>query len=141
MKYVIDPRVAEAWYASNPHTMKAMQLRFDFLRGIHELLAPDTFPAECAQILVDAERNGVISTGRTPRELRDMQLLGIALHPTYSLLTRASAIALTTRLNLFGSLYVALAEREHCQLLTADQKLLRNTRRHFNFVVPLASIP
>ncbi len=46
-----------------------------------------------------------------------------------------------TRLSLSAALYVALAEREQCQLLTADQKVIRNTRKHFSFILPFASLP
>ena len=38
-------------------------------------------------------------------------------------------------------LYIALAEREHCELVTADDKLVRNLQPHFPFVVSLASLP
>lgn len=141
MKYVIDASIAEAWYAPNPKMVKALRLRFDFHLGLHELLAPDVFPAECAEMLVNSERNGVIPSGRTSGELRDLHAIGVPLHPSFPLLARASDIALTTRLNLFAGIYVALAEREQCQLLTTDHKLIRNTRRHFNFIVSLASIP
>jgi predicted nucleic acid-binding protein len=141
MKYVIDATVAEAWYVSNSHTAKAMRLRFDFLRSVHGLLVPDIFPADSAQTLVNAERKGVIPSGRAQIELHDMQFLGIPVLPSYPLLERASTIALATKLKVFASLYIALAEREQCQPITADQKLLRAVRRHFSFVVPLASFP
>ena len=141
MKYVIDASIAEAWYQLNSATIKAAQLRFDFLRGIHELLAPDVFPAECAEMLVNAERKGLLVPGNSSLHLHDLQMIRVPLFSSFPLLDRAIAIVLTTRLQLFASLYVALAEREQCQLLTADQKLLRAARRHFSFVVPLASIP
>jgi predicted nucleic acid-binding protein len=141
MKYVIDATIATSWYLSNAHTAKAMRLRFDFHRGIHELLAPDPFPADCAQVLVNAEKNGSIPGGRTQHELNDLLAVGIPILASSPLIARASAIALTTRLKVSASLYAALAEREQCQLLSADQKLIRSARRHFSFVVPFASIP
>jgi predicted nucleic acid-binding protein len=141
MKYVIDASIAEAWYILGPNTMKALQLRLEFHRGGHELLAPDVFPAEAAEMLVKAELKGLLPTGSTSRHLNTLEITGVSLHPSFPLLARASEITITGRLQLFPSLYVALAEREQCQLLTADQKLLRNTRRHFQFVVSLASIP
>jgi predicted nucleic acid-binding protein len=36
---------------------------------------------------------------------------------------------------------VALAEREGCALVTADDKLVNNLQKHFPFMVPLASLP
>lgn len=141
MRCVLDASVAEMWYLPVADSTKAMRLRFDFIKGLHELLAPDIFPVECAAMLVKAERQGVIPAGKTPLELAAIQAVGIPLHPAAPLLRRAAVISLTTRLTVFASLYVALAEREQCQLVTADQKVIRNTRRHFSFVLPVASLP
>jgi hypothetical protein len=46
MKYVLDASVAEKWVLPEPDSAKAIALRDDYRRGVHELLAPDTFPAE-----------------------------------------------------------------------------------------------
>jgi hypothetical protein len=35
----------------------------------------------------------------------------------------------------------ALAEREGCELVTADQKSINNLAPHFPFIVPLTSLP
>ncbi len=88
-----------------------------------------------------SERPGVNPAGKAPRELAAVQAVGIPLHPSMPLLRRAAVISLDTRLTVFASLYVALAEREQCQLVTADQKVIRNARRHFSFVLPVASLP
>ena len=42
---------------------------------------------------------------------------------------------------VYDCLYVALAEREGCQLITADDKLVRKMQPRFPFVVPLPSLP
>jgi predicted nucleic acid-binding protein len=46
-----------------------------------------------------------------------------------------------TRQGVYDCLYVALAEREGCELLTADQKLLNNLQPLFPFITSLASLP
>lgn len=38
-------------------------------------------------------------------------------------------------------MYVALAEREGCELVTDDQKLIANLKPQFPFIVPLTSLP
>jgi predicted nucleic acid-binding protein len=38
-------------------------------------------------------------------------------------------------------LYVALAEREACELVTTDQRSINNLAPPFPFIVPLASLP
>ena len=45
------------------------------------------------------------------------------------------------RIGFYDCLYVALAERENCELVTADDKLIRNLQKTFPFVRDLATLP
>ena len=56
MKYVLDASVALSWVMPRPLTLKALALRDDFRKHIHELVAPSTFGAEVASGLTKAER-------------------------------------------------------------------------------------
>ncbi len=141
MKYVLDSSVVQKWYVSAADTPKALKLRLDFHFGIHELLAPDILLAECGHDLVRAERQNAIGPGEAELFLVDLVRVQVPLHPSSPLLRRAAAIALSTRLSFYASLNLALAEREKCDLLTADQKVIRNARKSFSFVIDFASIP
>ena len=44
------------------------------------------------------------------------------------------------RIGVYDCLYVALAERRKCKLVTADDRLVNNLRPHFSFIVALASL-
>jgi hypothetical protein len=57
------------------------------------------------------------------------------------LIARAIDISSRTRSGYYDCLYVALAEREGCPLITADQKSLNNLAPHFPFIIPLANLP
>ena len=140
MKYVIDSSIAARWCLTNPDFAKAHNLRIDFHMGISELLAPDIFPPDCAELFVKAERKGDIPPGDAAIGVDDLLLVGVPLRPSFPLLKRAAAISLTTRLTVFASLYVACAERENCELLTADQKLIRKIRKQFSFVTDFATL-
>lgn len=61
--------------------------------------------------------------------------------PDLPLLTRATAISSSTFQGVYDCLYVALAEREGCSLLTADAKLVSKLSAQFPFIVPLSSLP
>jgi predicted nucleic acid-binding protein len=50
-------------------------------------------------------------------------------------------ISSKSRSGFYDCLYVALAEREGCGLVTADDKLIKNLQPHFQFIVSLASMP
>jgi predicted nucleic acid-binding protein len=64
-----------------------------------------------------------------------------AFHAFEPLLARAVDTSSRYRSGLYDCLYVALAERERCELVTDDQKLIANLAPQFPFVVPLASLP
>jgi len=138
MKLVLDDSVAVKWYFHDADYMKASDLRWNFFQRIHELLAPDTFATNCADALVQAERKKVIASGEAIISVADLIAVGLALHPSDPLLPRATDIAFATGLTVTSSLYVALAEQEQCQFVTAYQKVIRNTRKHFSFILPFA---
>jgi len=141
MRYVLDISVAATWLLHSPDVAKAMRLRRDYIQKVHELLAPDTFLTEAAELLVKGERQGILDPGETMYSFNDLRTLGIVLHATDSLHERAIEIAFATRLTVAACLYLALAESEQCSLLTTNQKVIKKTRKHFNFVVDFATLP
>jgi predicted nucleic acid-binding protein len=142
MKYVIDASIAFKWEVAERHSDKAQQLRDDFRNSVHELLAPDLFPTEAANALLVAERPGRILPGQGPLLLADLLTTIPQIHPSLpDLLPRAYAIAELTQATIYDCLYVALAERDKGELITADDKLVKKLLPHFSFVVSLASLP
>ncbi len=53
MKYVLNSNVALKWVLRESDSDKARQLRIEYQRQIHELLAPDVFPIEVAHGWLD----------------------------------------------------------------------------------------
>jgi predicted nucleic acid-binding protein len=45
------------------------------------------------------------------------------------------------RVGIYDCLYVALAEREGCEFITADDKLIKKLQSKFPFVISRASMP
>jgi predicted nucleic acid-binding protein len=140
MKYVLDSCVAIKWVLPEPDTPQAVQIRTAFLRGEHELLAPDIFPVEVAHALARAERRGIISPPFGARRLRNILAYSPVLHSYLPLLPRAFALASQARIGVYDCLYVALAEREGCSLLTADDRLARALGLSYAFIQSLDSI-
>jgi predicted nucleic acid-binding protein len=52
---------------------------------------------------------------------------------------RAGEIASRHRVALYDCLYIALAERESCELITADRGIT-SLQSQFAFIVPLSSL-
>jgi predicted nucleic acid-binding protein len=61
--------------------------------------------------------------------------------PSLPLLWRATEISSQSRLGVYDCLYVALAEEERCELLTADQRMVSVLGKRFAFIVALSVLP
>ena len=141
MRVVLDSSVAIKWVLPEPDTPKAVRLRNEFRIGLHEFLAPDIFPVEVSHALTRAERRGVIRPPASIVRLNNVLSYPPVLVPYLPLLGRAASISSQLRQGVYDCLYVALAERERCELLTADDKLARNLQPAFPFIRLLASLP
>jgi predicted nucleic acid-binding protein len=141
MKYVLDSNVALKWVLAEPDSAKAKQLRDDYQKGVHELLAPDVFAVEVAHALTRAERQGIIAVGQAAILWSDVLSTPPRLEPSAPITPRAIDVSSQFRQGVYDCLYVALAERENCELVTADDKLVRKLQSRFPFIVPLSSLP
>src|SRR5580704_9037181 len=139
MKYVLDPSAALPWVLPEKDSAKAIQLRDDARNAVHELLAPDIFPAEVFNSLLKAERTKRFSVGDAKTLYASIAADIPALHPYLALMPRAGDIASRYRVALYDCLYIALAERELCEIITADRGIT-SLQSQFSFIVPLSSM-
>lgn len=141
MKYVLDASVALKWVLMEKDSAKARTLRDEFRKNLHDLLAPDIFPGEICHGLTKAERQKIIPQFQSRILVADILSTPPDFVPSDALLARALEISMSTRSGFYDCLYVALAERESCEMLTADLKVINNLLPAFPFVIPLASLP
>jgi predicted nucleic acid-binding protein len=141
MKYVLDSSVAFKWAVPETDSGKAIQLRDDARNAVHELLAPDVFPVEVAHALTRAERQLRIVAPAGWAAWLSIMNDAPRLQLAVALMPRAYAISSQMRIGVYDCLYVALAEREGCEFVTADDRLVRNLQARFPFIVPLSSLP
>jgi predicted nucleic acid-binding protein len=139
MKYVLDVSVGLKWVLNEVNSPKALRLRDDYLRQVHQLIAPDCFPLEAAHALTRAERRKIITDASQfwAEIMADSPLL----FPSLPLAHRALTISRKARIGFYDCVYVALAERDGCETITADTKLLLNLKPAFPFIIDLASLP
>jgi predicted nucleic acid-binding protein len=141
MKYVLDASVAACWVLRNPLQAKALKLRVEYQQNIHELIAPAHFPGEIASALTKAERQKLIPVGNARRLIQDILNTPPVLYAIDSLFYRAIEISSQTRSGFYDCLYVALAEQENREMVTADDKLINALHGQFSFILSLASLP
>ena len=140
MKYVLDACVALKWVLVETDTDRARQLRNDYRQKIHDLIAPDLFELEVAHGLAKSERKGVIAPPQGGAHLLSILSDSPALVPCSPLLIRAFTIASQARISVYDCFYVALAEREGCELITSDEKLITNLQAKFPYILSLSSL-
>lgn len=140
MRFVLDASVALKWVLVETDTADALRLRADVRNGVHDLLAPDTFPVEVAHALTRAERRGLIAPGDAALYLADVLTTAPSLRPSLDLLARAVELSSALKIGVYDCLYVALAEVEQCRLLTADGRLINSVGAIVN-VTDLSSLP
>jgi predicted nucleic acid-binding protein len=139
MKYVLDVNVALKWVLNEADSPKARRLRDDWRAQVHELIAPDVFPFKAAHALARAERRRLIADAA--QFWGEIMADRPQLVPSLPLAHRALSISRRARIGFYDCLYVALAEREGCDLVTADTRMSATLRPTFPFIVELASLP
>ena len=141
MKYVLDTSVAYKWEVAEPDSDKAIRLRDEYRKAAVELIGPDFFPMELAHALTRAERKQIISVGEASLYWGDAMTTAPAFLPSLPLAARAIDISSQLRIGVYDCLYVALAEQEKCEFVTADDKLANNVQKQFPFVRSLSTMP
>lgn len=135
MKDVLDSSVALKTVLDENDSEKAKRLIDEYRRGIHELLAPEIFPAEVGHALARAERKGIVPLGNGLGLYVNVLSDCPRILSTTPLLPQAFALASQLRVSFYDCLYVLLAEQEHCEFITADSKLIAALQGH-----PLTSL-
>jgi predicted nucleic acid-binding protein len=57
------------------------------------------------------------------------------------LLPRAVEVSIATRQAVYDCIYLALAEQEQCEMVSADDQFVRKMRPAFPFLIRLADLP
>jgi predicted nucleic acid-binding protein len=125
MKYVLDASVAVKMLLPEQDSSLALALQDEFRRQVHELIAPDILPAEMGHVLTRAERKGIIKQGEAEKLILDFLTPCPELFSYGDLYDRALQLSSAVRIGFYDCLYIALAEREGCPVVTADERLVK----------------
>ena len=125
MKSVLDSSVAVKWNIAEPDTDKALRLRDAYRLGQHELIAPDWFLAEVANVFGKAAARGRMTPAEALQAYQEVSRDAPKTHPSVPLVDHAFDLALKHQRAVYDCLYLALALREKCDLVTADDALVR----------------
>lgn len=125
-KYVIDTSALLRLYLPDGplavHSEEAME-------GAHSgdvvICAPDLLWAETAQVLLKKERLRLLTLEETHRIQKEISALPIDFVSHKELINLAGELARAHNLSVYDALFLALAQKLRCPLLTCDEKLQR----------------
>ena len=118
-RFVVDASVAIKWYLPETNSADADRL----LSGGFQLLAPDLLLPEMGNILWKRVMRSELSVQKAQVILQALESLPLTLRPASLLAENAMTIACGLKRSFYDSLYMALAVRTDCRLVTADRKL------------------
>lgn len=137
-RLIIDASIAVKWVVREPDSSQA-EILLD-----HNLIAPDLFFAECANVLWKKLRRGDLTEEQAGAAARALEQVDLVVVPTKAYLSRAVAIAAALDHPAYDAIYLAVAEAFGLRLATADARLIRKMRQppggFSHMVVPLSEI-
>ena len=137
MSRIVDASVASKWFFPEPGSPEAERL----LSEHDPLMAPDLIVAEVCNVAWKRLRSGEITEAHATRAMAQIGRMVDVLSPLADLAPRAIEIARALDHPAYDCFYLALAEREHTYLVTADDGLIRRVAstpwaRHARSLVP-----
>lgn len=138
---VVDASLAIKWVRTEPDSPQAIALLNQWLGSVTAVIVPSLFPDEITNVLHKHIRKGEISLDDAKQGIRDLLSIGLVFDSQFDPI---GAIALCTRaLELANQLglpatydahYLALAERQGCELWTADERLWNSVKSQLAWV-------
>lgn len=119
MALVIDASVAVKWVLPEAGSERAVAIRTD-----DDLIAPSLVCAEIGSAIWRAVIRGDVPAKEASAALRAAMAPYQRVIPLEELADRAIDLAIRLRHPIYDCLYLALAERERCALVTADGRLV-----------------
>jgi predicted nucleic acid-binding protein len=136
--YVVDSNVAVKWTAMEPLWEQSRRLLED---DDNELIAPTSFLSETLNALVKKYRTREL-TAEAVRRAQTTIESSVALYPVGILCDAALALSLSFTITVHDAMFLALALREDCALVTDDRRFMNAAGQHFPETFrPLSSLP
>ncbi|MEQ1890189.1 MAG: type II toxin-antitoxin system VapC family toxin [Alphaproteobacteria bacterium] len=119
MTLVVDASVACKWVLAEQGSGQARKL----VESGEQLIAPAVLLVETANVFRRRLRLGEISEVQARHALTDVRAVIYYLEPVETLIDAAFDLSITMNHPVYDCLYLALAQQQDCEMVTADKKL------------------
>lgn len=123
--YVIDASVAAKWFFEEEYSGSALNI----FHSDHILHAPDFILLEIDNVICKRGKSGEITDSEGEEVRTSMRLMPLRKHNLQLLMDTAFEIACLAGISIYDSLYIALAVRLDCPVVTADKRLYNAIRK------------
>lgn len=138
---VVDSSVVIKWFVAEPHSAESRQLLNDYITGTLDFVEPDLLYAEIGNVVWRKHVLQGMSASDAQQILDTFSKLTLRVIASSTLLAEAYQLAVTHQRTVYDSLYLALAVREGCPFVTADEKLVNAIGSQFSNIVWIANWP
>lgn len=136
---VVDSSVAVKWFVVEPYSAEAQKILDEYQNGTISFLAPDLINAEFGNIIWKKHQFQGLAVADAQSIVDSFRALQFTFTTAAVLLDAAYRISVTHHRTVYDSLYLALSEREQCQFVTADEKLVNAVGTSFPNLIQLAN--
>ena len=126
-QFVVDANVAIKWIIPEIHSEAALRL----LNLDSILLVPDFFFPEIGNILWKRVRRGETTLENALEDLDALMGLPLQVYPSLPLMSEALEIAVRIQQAVYDCVYLALAVRQECPMVTADKRFFNALQNDF----------
>ncbi|MBM3926277.1 MAG: type II toxin-antitoxin system VapC family toxin [SAR202 cluster bacterium] len=128
--WVLDASVALKWYLRDEDHLGKADLFFTaFSAGLVEIIAPTIIRHEVANGLVVASRRGRLSPNNAGSMYSNFSRLGIgSAGEDEDIILNAMRISWDFSITFYDTLYLALADQNSCNFVTADHRLYNQAK-------------
>jgi len=134
---VVDASVVVKWFLPEPSRLEALRLLRLYRDDKIRLIAPILLVAEVANVLSRRVRRGLTTASMAMDAYRLLKINAPLLVDDRLLVDDAMTLAVGSGQAVYGCLYLALALRRGCDLITADLKFHGAVRDRFPCVLHL----
>lgn len=125
MTLVIDANVGLKWFIEEPRSGAARKI----LEKGGSFIAPDIFIPEICNVVWKKVKLQDIATEQGQAIVNNIAMVLDNLVPSSEVAKRAFELAVQCNHPVYDCLYLALAERESCTLVTDDSKLVKVAKK------------
>jgi len=122
MRQVVDASIIVKLYFAEEHSDAAERR----MRDASPALAPDLIWAEIANVIWKRQRRGDLAPQEAARSMELALDLPLIIYESVDLIPDALDLAMKYDRSTYDCLYLALAVRHNCDMITADRRLVNS---------------